>query len=98
MGKRDDLASKLAPRPVRRRRPEALPNLTTMQRAILLTIEKKAKPKKGINKPWAKTPDIPVVQEIILDLLREGLVKSIKPGSKVVRLTDRGRAALATPA
>lgn len=74
---------------------EPLPQLTTMQRAVLLTIDKKAKTKPGINKPWAKTPDIPIVQEMVLDLLRSGLVKSIKPGSKVVRLTERGRMALA---
>ena len=93
MGKYDNLHRLYAP-PRPKRAPDPLPRLTTMQRAIMLTIDKKAKTKPGINKPWAKTPDIPVVQTIILDLLREGLVKSIKPGSKVVRLTPRGRAAL----
>ncbi|TPM89879.1 hypothetical protein [Mesorhizobium sp. B2-1-3A] len=50
----------------------------------------KAKHKAGYVKP----PEIPVVRENVAVLLRDGLVRSMGPHSKVVRISEKGLAVL----
>lgn len=72
--------------------------LTEAQIMILRTIERqgKRKPKKAKHVAgYVKPPEIPVVEENVRVLLMDGLVRSMGPYSRVVRISEKGRAALA---